>query len=44
MLRCYYELSDATFMSLSYQFNDDRTDSVYNPATYQNDDYQFKIL
>jgi len=32
-----YELSEATFFSLSYQFNDERTDAVYNASTYQND-------
>lgn len=37
-----YDLSESTFMSISYQFNDDRTDSVYNPATYQNDDINLK--
>jgi vitamin B12 transporter len=37
-----YDLSESTFMSLTYQFNDGRTDSVYNPATYQNDDINLK--
>ena len=37
-----FEVSDATFMSLTYQFNDDRTDSVYNPSTYQNDTINLK--
>ena len=32
-----YELNDATFFNLSYQFNDERTDAVYNASTFQND-------
>ncbi len=32
-----YEASKSLFLSLSYQFNDNRTDSVYNSSTYQND-------
>ena len=32
-----YELSEATFLSVSYQFNDDRSDAVYNASTFQND-------
>jgi len=35
--RLDYDLSDATILSLSYQYNDDREDSVYNPDTFQND-------
>ncbi|GGK19771.1 vitamin B12 transporter BtuB [Yeosuana aromativorans] len=37
-----YDLSESIFLSMSYQFNDDRTDSVYNPSTYQNDDINLK--
>lgn len=36
--RLDYQLCDATFLSLSYQFNDDRRDSVFNNATFMNDD------
>ena len=32
-----YEASESMFLSLSYQFNDNRADSVYNSTTYQND-------
>ena len=32
-----YKLSDKTFMSLSYQYNDDRTDTFYNAETFTND-------
>jgi len=35
--RLDFDLSDATILSLSYQYNDDRDDSVYNPDTFQND-------
>ncbi|WP_179020328.1 TonB-dependent receptor plug domain-containing protein [Winogradskyella forsetii] len=35
--RLDYDLADATILSLSYQYNDDREDSVYNPDTFQND-------
>lgn len=36
--RLDYQVCDNTFMSLSYQFNDDRTDSVYNSTTFMNDE------
>jgi len=36
--RLDYQLCDKTFMSLSYQFNDDRRDSVFNNVTFMNDD------
>ena len=35
--RLDYQLCDATALSLSYQYNDDREDSVYNPNTFTND-------
>ncbi|WP_178988912.1 TonB-dependent receptor plug domain-containing protein [Winogradskyella schleiferi] len=35
--RLDFDLSDTTILSLSYQYNDDRDDSVYNPDTFQND-------
>lgn len=35
--RLDYDLSNATLLSLSYQYNDEREDSVYNPNTFQND-------
>jgi vitamin B12 transporter len=35
--RLDYQLCDATLMSLSYQYNDDREDSVYNSTTFTND-------
>ncbi|MFH6769822.1 TonB-dependent receptor plug domain-containing protein [Gaetbulibacter aquiaggeris] len=37
-----YELTKRTFMSLSYQFNDSRKDSVYNSTTYVNDEILLK--
>ena len=36
--RLDYQLCDKTFMSVSYQFNDDRTDAVYNSTTFMNDE------
>lgn len=33
-----YNISDESFISLRYQFNDDRRDSVYNNTTFINDD------
>jgi len=33
-----YTISEASFISLSYQFNDDRRDAVYNSTTFMNDD------
>lgn len=35
--RLDYDLCEATTLSLSYQYNDDREDSVYNPNTFEND-------
>lgn len=35
--RLDYQPFDTTFLSVSYQFNDDRTDSVYNSSTFMND-------
>jgi vitamin B12 transporter len=32
-----YQFCDATFMSLSYQFNDDRDDSFFNSETFTSD-------
>ncbi|MEZ4802490.1 MAG: TonB-dependent receptor [Gelidibacter sp.] len=40
--RLDYQLCDATFMSLSYQYNDDRRDSVYNNDTFMNEDVTLK--
>ena len=37
-----YDISESTFLSMSYQYNDDRADSVYNPLTYQNDAVNLK--
>ncbi len=36
--RLDYQMSDHTFLSLSYQFNDERRDSVFNNTTFMNDD------
>lgn len=35
--RLDYQLCDATLISLSYQYNDEREDSVYNSTTFMND-------
>jgi len=35
--RIDYELTNATLLSLTYQYNDDREDSVYNSTTFTND-------
>ena len=40
--RLDYQVCDATFLSLSYQFNDDRRDSVFNNDTFMNDDMTLK--
>jgi len=40
--RLDYQLCEATFTSLSYQFNDDRLDSVYNSDTFMNEDVTLK--
>lgn len=37
-----YQLCESTFMSLSYQFNDKRTDAVYNDVTFVNDEITLK--
>lgn len=37
-----YQICEKTFMSLSYQFTDDRTDSFYNGLTYMNEDVNLK--
>jgi vitamin B12 transporter len=40
--RLDYQICDATFLSLSYQFNDDRRDAVFNNDTFMNDDVTLK--
>lgn len=40
--RLDYQLCDATFLSLSYQYTDDRRDSVFNNDTFTNDDVTLK--
>ena len=35
--RLDYQLSGATLLSLSYQYNDERNDSVFNNETFEND-------
>ena len=35
--RLDYDLSESTILSLSYQYNDERDDSVFNTNTFQND-------
>ena len=37
-----YQVCENTFMSLSYQFTDDRTDSFYNDLTYMNEEVNLK--
>ncbi|HMC00778.1 MAG TPA: hypothetical protein VKN14_07055, partial [Flavobacteriaceae bacterium] len=37
-----YQLFDATFLSLSYQYNDDRKDSVFNNSTFMNEEVTLK--
>ncbi|HKK11666.1 MAG TPA: TonB-dependent receptor plug domain-containing protein, partial [Flavobacteriaceae bacterium] len=37
-----YQVCKATFLSLSYQFNDKRKDVVYNSSTFMNDDVTLK--
>jgi vitamin B12 transporter len=37
-----YQVCKNTFMSLSYQFTDDRTDSFYNGLTYMNEEVNLK--
>ncbi|MEO6346729.1 MAG: TonB-dependent receptor plug domain-containing protein [Aquaticitalea sp.] len=37
-----YQVSEATFFSLSYQFNDDRKDSVFNSDTFMNEEVTLK--
>ena len=36
-LRVDYQISNSTFFSLAYQFNDDRNDIVFNNTTFTND-------
>ena len=36
--RLDYQWNKTTFLSLSYQFNDERRDSVYNSTTFMNED------
>ena len=40
--RLDYQVCDKTFMSVSYQFNGDRTDAVYNSTTFMNDEITMK--
>ncbi len=40
--RLDYNVCDATFLSLSYQFNDDRRESIYNSNTFTNEDVTLK--
>lgn len=40
--RLDYQLFNATLVSLSYQYNDDREDSVYNSTTFMNDAVNLK--
>jgi vitamin B12 transporter len=40
--RLDYNVCESTFLSLAYQFNDNRTDSVYNSTTFTNDDITLK--
>lgn len=37
-----YQLNDNTFMSLNYQYNDDRKDAFYNPSTFTNETVDLK--
>jgi len=37
-----YQVCENTFMSVSYQFTDDRTDSFYNNVTYMNEEVNLK--
>ncbi len=41
-LRLDYQLASASFISLAYQFNDDRTDLVYNNSTFENEEVLLK--
>lgn len=41
-VRLDYQLCPTTFMSLAYQYNDDRRDSVFNNDTFMNDDVTLK--
>jgi vitamin B12 transporter len=40
--RLDYQVCDATFLSVSYQFNDERTDAVFNSTTFMNDEIVLK--
>lgn len=37
-----YHLNEATFMSLSYQFNDDRKDAFFNSTTFESEEVNLK--
>ncbi|MBJ7881788.1 TonB-dependent receptor plug domain-containing protein [Gelidibacter salicanalis] len=37
-----FQVCEATFMSITYQYNDDRRDSVFNSDTFMNDDMTLK--
>ncbi|MEJ2114319.1 MAG: TonB-dependent receptor [Flavobacteriaceae bacterium] len=37
-----YQLFEATFLSLSYQYNDDRKDSFFNSSTFMNEEVTLK--
>ena len=41
-VRLDYQVCPTTFMSLAYQYNDDRRDSVFNNDTFMNDDVTLK--
>ncbi|TBV25616.1 TonB-dependent receptor [Meridianimaribacter sp. CL38] len=40
--RLDYKLSDATFLSLAYQYNDDRNDAYFNNTTFTTEDVTLK--
>jgi len=40
--RLDYKLSDATFLSLAYQYNDDRNDAYFNNTTFATEDVTLK--
>ena len=40
--RLDYQVCETTFLSLAYQFNDDRRDSIYNSTTFMNEDITLK--
>lgn len=41
-VRLDYKLSDATFLSLAYQYNDDRNDAYFNNTTFATEDVTLK--